>query len=78
MADPVTAGIAARASEAKRAAGVSVSTLARALGVSERTMARRLGGEMAWTSSDLVNAAPILGVTVAHLLGIEDSEDSVA
>lgn len=78
MSDPITAGIAARASAAKEAGGVTGAALADALGVSERTVWRLLKGDTPWDTRHIALAADALGVTIAHLIGAEAERAAVA
>lgn len=73
MTYSTTAGIASRASIAKKANGVTYDALAQALGVSTSTVKRRLNGTQAWNSDEFLPAADVLGVSVDYLvLGLED------
>lgn len=73
MTYSTTAGIASRATIARKARGVTVDTLAQALGVSHSTATRRLNGTKAWKSDEFLPAAEVLGVSVDYLLlGVED------
>lgn len=73
MTYSTTAGIASRASIARKANGVTVATLAEAIGVSHSTATRRLNGSKPWHSDEFLPAAKALGVSVDYLiLGVQD------